>query len=984
MNKFTFTKTFFSVLFLSLLVCGEVCSQGTPWNGTFGNEWLQGKYNQKWLRIGVTVRGVHRVTLPAGFLSGADPAKLRLFHRGLEVALLKANTTEIEFYGLPNDGSSDSLLYRPTSSRINPYYSMYSDESSYFLTIDPDNGKRAVTETISDATGANVLTSHDGMDRTVYSNQYTHASQVSLRPTNLNSFMEEGQTRTGTALDDNAADTIYSAFPIALKKRVGNDPVTVKILMAGRSDYIPNGANPRNFHIYIGQSASTLRHDGQISVSGFNYGEYSFTVQPGDLSPTNEGRLGFRSDAPLQALYYDYFSVTYYAISYKQEIDMRGLASYEFNFPAAAQGTKNKIVVTTPASNAKFYDVSDPYNVRIINGPANNLIFTRPNGKPLKLWASNVTTIVAPAKITSTQFSVINKADYDYLIISNDVLLSASDSLAKYRKVETPGRKFKTGVFKIRDLYNQFNYGEPSPLAIRRFVDYMISDGNKDRFLMLMGKSVTRNDRITKELPNEVPTFAFPGSDILLIEGLQGTPKDVPAIPVGRLPAVVNADALAYLDKVKSYEKTSSGIAWKRNVIHLSGGKTQAEIDDHSANLANVAGMVTNPAKFKGNVVALKRTDLSDPLNGQQLDTLYKYVNPGVGMITYFGHSAPYRTDYNFGYVSDPAKQFNNPGKYPIMFYNGCDILNVFSNNFATTVNESTSRPQSLDWLLTANKGAVAVFGNTWAGYASSCNNYLQRIYAAIFNQSDKDRKSIGEMMKDVALQTKLSAGYRVGYENARLNIEYIADQAQIHQTLLLGDPALRVLISTEGGLPVDLVSFSAKLATVDQVDVAWKTASETNNSHFVLERSYNGKNFETLARIEGKGNTSVETTYTFRDSKPLPGVSYYRLKQVDVASIDAEGNEVEGKSTLSRIVSVEREGTSLLKVYPNPSSDVFNIRIDAPVSLSKWSVVDNSGKIRRTGSGDSADLSNLPTGSYTLKIVTSNNDVYFKKVIKK
>lgn len=984
MNKFTFTKTFFSLLFLCLLTCSHAFSQGAPWNGAFGNEWLQGKYNQKWLRIGINARGVYRVTLPAGFLNGADPAKLRLYRRGQEVALLKADATEIEFFGVPNDGSSDSLLYRPTSARVNPYYSMYSDEGSYFLTVDADNGKRAATEAISDASGANVLTWHERTDLTVYSNEYTHATWTSLRPNNLNSFLEEGQTKTGTTLMDAASDPIHSNFPIALKKRVGNDPAKVKLLIHGRTDYVPNGINTRNFHIYIGQDAATLRNTGQVSVSGFGYAQYEFETQPNDLSATHTGRLGFRADAPLQQVYYDMFSVTYYGITYKQEIDMQGLATYEFNFPAAAQGTKNKITVTTPAANAKFYDVSDPDNPRIISGPANELIFTRPNGNPMKLWASNAIATVASAKITTTEFSQINKADYDYLIVSNDLLLNASQAFAQYRKVETPGRKYKTGVFKIRDIYNQFNYGEPSPLAIRHFVDYMISDGNKDRFLLLMGKSVTRNDRITKELPDEVPTFAFPGSDVLIVEGLQGSPRDVPAVSVGRIPAVLNADALAYLDKVKSYEQTNSSIAWRKNVVHLSGGKTQAEIDDHSLNLANAGNMVTNQALFKGKVTAFKRTDLSDPLNGQQLDTLYKYVNAGVGMITYFGHSTPYRTDYNFGYVSDPAKQFNNPGKYPIMFYNGCDILNVFSNNFATTVNQPTSRPQSLDWLLSANKGAVAVFGNTWAGYASSCNNYLQRIYAAIFNQSDKDRKTIGEMMKDVALQTKLSAGYRIGYENARLNIQYIQDQAQIHQTLLLGDPALKVLISTEGGLPVDLVSFSAKASSANQVDVTWRTASETNNSHFILERSYNGKHFEMLARIEGKGDTSIESAYKFLDTDPLPGISYYRLKQVDISSVDANGNEVEGKITTSRIVSVEREGTSLLSVFPNPSSDVFNIRIDAPVSLSKWSVVDNSGKVRKIGAGSKADLADLPTGSYTLKIVTSNNDVYYKKVVKR
>lgn len=128
-------------------------------------------------------------------------------------------------------------------------------------------------------------------------------------------------------------------------------------------------------------------------------------------------------------------------------------------------------------------------------------------------------------------------------------------------------------------------------------------------------------------------------------------------------------------------------------------------------------------------------------------------INAGAGMLTYFGHSVPYQTDYNFGYVSDVNKGYANSGKYPVMFYNGCDILNVFSNNNAETVNSSTSRAQSLDWLLSANKGAVAVFGNSWAGYASSCNDFLQKLYPLIFSQTDVDRQTLGNILREVSLQ---------------------------------------------------------------------------------------------------------------------------------------------------------------------------------------------------------------------------------------
>jgi hypothetical protein len=988
MNKFTFTKIFLSVFFLSTLAIGEIFGQGTPWNGFYGNNWLEGKYDQKWLRIGVNTRGIQRVTLPGDFLGAASPANLKLYYRGVEVAIISASSSEIQFYGVRNDGSSDALLYRPTSSRVNPYYSMYSDESSYFLTIGNDAGKRATVENIINDASATVLDYHIQKTVTTYQTEYTHATWLPIRPGNLNSFLEDGQTRTGARLVTSAANPVFSGYNVVLRKPFGAEMPEIKVLVHGRSNYIPNGSNPRNVHVYVGKTAATLREVASLPIEGFKYAEHSFVPLATDLNATG-GMVGFSLDSPLQGLSWDRFSVSYLDVTYKQEIDMGGAATYYFSFPGAAQSSKSKISVKTPpAGTLKFYDISDPANVRVINGTAASVIFSRINDQSVNLLATTATVQVDPGKVTSYDFQPINRANFDYLIVTNKTLLEASNKMATYRSTETPGKKYKTGVFEITDLYNQFNYGEPSPLAIRRFVDYMIADGNKDRYLLLMGKSITRNDKITKELPDEVPTWGFPGSDLLLVEGLQGTDKDVPAIPFGRIPAINLAQAANYLQKVKSYETTTTGLGWRKRVAHLSGGKSDSEIDDHAFNLANVASKVTNPS-FGGTVVSYKKPVATSETI--QMDELYKQVNTqdeggagGVGLITYFGHSSPYQTDFNFGYVSDVDKNFANPGRYPVMFYNGCDILNVFSGNFDETVNLPSSRPQSLDWLLAENRGAIAVFGNSWSGYASSCNEYLKKIYAEVFDKSDQNRLTLGQIIKVVAQQTKSSAGYRVGFENARLNIDYNENRAQVHQTMVLGDPALKILLSAEGGLPVELISFDAKVSGSKRVDVSWKTSSEVNNSHFVLERSYNAKNFEEIGRVEGRGDSNIESTYSFIDNDPLPGTSYYRLKQVDFSVKGSDGKMVDGKSTLSRTVSVFREGTELLTVYPNPAHDFTEITLDAPVKIGYWNVIDLKGGVKKTGKGNRADFSGLMSGEYILKIVTDNSDIYYRKVIKK
>ncbi|MCE6988231.1 C25 family cysteine peptidase [Dyadobacter sp. CY323] len=1009
MSKRIFTKFFVTTFLLCTLITGSLLAQ-VAWKGSFGNEWLQGKYSQKWLKIRVSAKGIFRVALPDGFMNGAAANTLHLYHRGVEVALISATTTQIEFYGVPNDGSSDALLYRPETDRINPYYSHYSDESSYFLTIGSPDGKRAVVENISDDSGSNVLGFHNQTTRTLFQDDYSYASQTSIRPANLNSFMEDGQTKVSFRYIDAAGHPIHvgetyepGAPPVLLRSedfpkievvnRFGVENATVKALVYGRSAYAPSGVNTRNIHFFMGKTKASLFDVGQVSIAGFNPGIINVTVNP-DHFQDGKSAVGFNVDSPKTETYYDRYAIAYYEVNYKQLIDMQGLSSYTFNFPAANANSKSKIVVTSPpvSGTVKFYDVSDPKNPRILTGTPGSLIFSRPNNQPMTLLATTLTTDVDAGKIGSVSFTAYNKSDYDYLIVTNTILSNAAEEFASYRKTSSPGRKYKTGIFQIADLYNQFNYGEPSPLAIRRFVDFIVSDGNKDRYLLLLGKSVSVNFRITKELPEEVPTWGFPGSDVLLVEGLQGSPTDIPVIPVGRIPTEVNAQAIAYLNKVKSYEAATSGLSWRRNVAHISGGKTPSEVGDHAAYL-NTAASKVKAATFKGKVYAAVKSDARDVI--EQNDTLFYHLNSvppvqkptgagGLGLITYFGHSAPWRTDYNFGYVSDPDKKFNNPGKYPIMFYNGCDVMDVFQNKFATTINNTDARPQSLDWLLSDGKGAVAVFGNSWAGYASSCNTYMQYVYEGMFGKNDQERQTLGKILQLAAEKTKQFAGFRIGVENARVAQDYLDDQAQVHQTVLLGDPALKILLTTEGGLPVELVSFDATALGADKVQVAWKTSSEMSNNHFIVERSYNAKNFEEIGRLEGKGTTNTESLYTFIDSKPLSGTSYYRLKQVDESFKNADGVLVDGKSTLSRMVSVLREGTSLVNIYPNPTSDYVEISLDAPVKVKSWTILDVNGVTRRTGKGLKAELSNLATGSYILKVTTENNDVYYQKVAKK
>jgi|GEM_PF-4099043 hypothetical protein len=118
--------------------------------------------------------------------------------------------------------------------------------------------------------------------------------------------------------------------------------------------------------------------------------------------------------------------------------------------------------------------------------------------------------------------------------------------------------------------------------------------------------------------------------------------------------------------------------------------------------------------------------------------------------------------------------------------------------------------------------------------------------------------------------------------------------------------------------LPVELLSFNAE-AEPKQVRLNWTTATENNNKKFDIERSSDGLNFETISIVDSKaknGSSQNPIDYSIEDLSPLEGVSYYRLRQVNL----------DNSSVLSHIVSVNysKEKNIQFTVYPNPNKGEF------------------------------------------------------------
>jgi len=118
--------------------------------------------------------------------------------------------------------------------------------------------------------------------------------------------------------------------------------------------------------------------------------------------------------------------------------------------------------------------------------------------------------------------------------------------------------------------------------------------------------------------------------------------------------------------------------------------------------------------------------------------------------------------------------------------------------------------------------------------------------------------------------------------------------------------------------LPVELLAFEATV-NGSRVSLDWVTASESNSSHFDVERSVDLEGWEKLDVVEAMGSAHLQTGYASTDHTPLANLSYYRLRMVDL----------DGSFTFSPVRAVRMTEDALV-CHPNPTNGSFTV-LDVP-----------------------------------------------------
>lgn len=725
--------------------------------GQYGNEWI--RPSQKYLKLSVTQAGVYRVSYQdikaadASFVQ-TNPATWQLFFRGREMAIRVVGEKDgvfdaqdyVEFYGEGNDGSQDSLLYRP-QKRLHPYQVLYSDVAAYFLTSASASVGKRIPELNNSAQGLTPEKFHVEETVQAFTSDWTFNNLRAIEPYIQQSYFEPGEGWSGPMI---GVDSV-GAVQLKLTGLITADwPITVNGMVNGRDNY--------QHQVQVLANAATTPFTTLV-FQAFSSQTFQTVVNPASLQ--NE-QLTLRFKA-IKSGFPSNYSINYVKLSYPQALDMTGQTSKVFHVLPNTRLMALLTIKNAPTGSVA-YDITDKANCQYLTAQPTDgqtQVVVSETDRNRAIFVTNQT--VQPLAIKSVRFAAVFPKTVDYVIVTHASLRQSATTYAAYRASDQGGHHTPF-IVETDSLYDQFNYGERSPLALRRFADYMrVNTAIKNLLLVGRANSYPYTVKTTKE--DLVPTVGYPGSDILLTAGLGTFPANTPAIPTGRLNVIANEQVLTYLEKVKQLEASDANGIWRKRIIHISGGKTQPEAQSLRSAMDSFGAIFTN-GLLGGQVSSFSKSQFVQEIEKINIAPL---VNDGVSLITFFGHAGPSITDMNFGYATPVENGFRNT-HYPLMVFNGCGVGEIFSKY----------NTLSTDWLLAPQKGAAVVLAHSYYSYEQSTSWYLSRLYTNLFNSATTLGMPFGQVQQQLnqALEKETIGPY---------------EASVVLEMVLQGDPAVSV-----------------------------------------------------------------------------------------------------------------------------------------------------------------------------------------------
>lgn len=742
-----------------------------------------------WYRVGLTyykittaLDGIYRIRpeqlIAAGIsLKKTDPRDFRLYHRGQEVPLFVSGQEDgrldakdyMDFLGSKNDATLDQRLYGAGVLLPNPYVNTYSDSTAYFLVHTPGEAGKRMSVIAAPPAELPRASSFGQVQLQVFAQQYaqgeTHAYGI------RSASFDPGQGWMGTLLAPSLPLVLQVGLPQGL---TAGAPITLTTGWVGRSAVL------HRVHISLRDTEHSFRVIDSLQFDRFASLRRQTILAIPTLPDATSLQFSFQIQGKEAG---NYASLSYLQVSYMQPMADLKVVKLPLIFDSALQ---QGAVFVGPTRYLAYGDggVHGQYKLSFRQEGDSLYFQTGGLGNAIELWLLPEAEVMSVPTLQPVQFRDYLAQAADYLLIGHRQLelpsLQHSNPLQSYAdyRASAAGGGFTTVLLRVEELYDQFAFGERTPLAIVEFLKayYPV---HRPKYLLLAGRAMTpfaqtwlgdtavfyRNHPQAFDSGDLVPAGGFPFSDKIYVMDLDSLRPGLPAFSVGRIPAR-NAQQLSdYLVKIMEKDSLQLASGWPSHILHLSGGMSPRERQRHASFLEGFARLAQDAdASVAVRSFTKQAATEVEPIN------LSQEINAGIALLTFFGHGSAAYNELDFGYASDVGLGYANAGKYPLLLINGCDYASAYQRNHT----------QGEDWVMSPRKGASGLLANSSVGVDLWVKRYTELLYRAFFSEG-LSPSTLGQQMQDA--ESEFVVRYGLG----------VLPTAQLLQFVLLGDPAQRV-----------------------------------------------------------------------------------------------------------------------------------------------------------------------------------------------
>ena len=184
--------------------------------------------------------------------------------------------------------------------------------------------------------------------------------------------------------------------------------------------------------------------------------------------------------------------------------------------------------------------------------------------------------------------------------------------------------------------------------------------------------------------------------------------------------------------------------------------------------------------------------------------------------------------------------------------------------------------------------------------------------------------------------------------------------------------------------LPLSLVEFKGTISQSKVAKLFWKVEHETNMSYYIVERSFNGREFKAIGQVAARGNSNNSITYTYDDNLSGLGVEnvYYRLREVEKSSTFRVTHVIAFKLS-------DKAGMNV-SIYPNPAKSFFVLRVNTIVDakaivrvmdMTGRNLVSSNTVVSNGNNAITIDINNIPAGTYNVQVLI-NGETYNQRLV--